>query len=180
MVFGKEAIKMEVGQTFTQIDGPVTRENIKAYAKASGDRNPIHLDEEFAVQVGLKGVIVHGMLYFGYISRMMGDVASKNNAKFINLGGELRGMLRPGDTVVTTAKVTGIVGNQVSFEIIQNSKMPLKIEKDGAVIKTFEAEDKAWVKEKELSGIKTEETDEGTFTFREWLTVKGHAKIELL
>jgi len=171
---------MEVGQIFTQIEGPVTREDIKVYAKASGDRNPIHVDEEFAVQVGLKGVIVHGMLYFGYITRMFGDIASENNAKFINLGGELRGMVRPGDTLVTTAKVTGIEGNQVSFEFIQNSKMPLKIEKEGTVIKTFEGEEKGWVKEKELSGIKTEETDEGKFTFREWLTIKGHAKIELL
>ena len=171
---------MDIGEIFTQIDGPVTRANIKAYAKASGDRNPIHLDDDFAHTVGLKGVIVHGMLYFGYISRMMGDIASKNNAKFINLGGELRGMLRPGDTVITTAKVTGIEGNQVSFEITQNSKMPLKIEKDGKMVKTFEGEEKGWVKEKELSGIKTEETDEGTLTFREWLTVIGHAKIELL
>ena len=171
---------MDVGEIFTQIDGPVTRENIKAYAKASGDRNPIHLDDDFAQTVGLKGVIVHGMLYFGYITKMLGEIASENNAKFINLGGELRGMLRPGDTVITIAKVTTIEGNQVSFEITQNSKMPLKIEKEGSIIKTFEGEEKGWVKEKELSGIKTEETDEGTLTFREWLTVKGHAKIELL
>ena len=171
---------MEIGQTFTQIDGPVTRADIKAYAKASGDRNPIHLDDDFAETVGLKGVIVHGMLYFGYISKMMGDVASENNAKFINLGGELRGMLRPESKAQQDRTVNGIEGNQVSFEIVQNSKMPLKIEKEGAVIKTFEGEEKGWVKEKELSGMKTEETDEGKFTFREWLTVKGHAKIELL
>ena len=171
---------MEVGQVFTQIDGPITREMIKAYAKASGDRNPIHIDEEFAEKVGLKGVISHGMLYFGFIARMMGEIATKNNAKFINLGGELRGMVRPGDTIVTTAEITSIEGKIISFKIIQNSKMPLKLEKDGVVIKTFEGEEKGWVKEKEKSGIKTEETDEGTLTLREWLAINGHAKIELL
>ena len=39
-----------------------TREQIAAYAEASGDHNPIHLDEEFAKSVGLPGVIAHGML----------------------------------------------------------------------------------------------------------------------
>ena len=37
-------------------------EQIAAYARASGDMNPIHLDERFARSVGLPGVIAHGML----------------------------------------------------------------------------------------------------------------------
>ena len=41
------------------------KEQIAAYAEASGDHNPIHLDDEFARSVGLPGVIVHGMLQMG-------------------------------------------------------------------------------------------------------------------
>ena len=39
----------------------VTREKLQRYAEASGDHNPIHLDEEFAKSVGLPNVIAHGM-----------------------------------------------------------------------------------------------------------------------
>lgn len=39
----------------------VNRENLRDYATASGDHNPIHLDEEFAQSVGLPNVIAHGM-----------------------------------------------------------------------------------------------------------------------
>lgn len=39
----------------------VNREKLRAYAIASGDHNPIHLDEEFAKSVGLPNVIAHGM-----------------------------------------------------------------------------------------------------------------------
>ncbi len=65
------------------------------------------------------------------------------------------------------------------FPNFQNSKMPLKLEKDGAVIKTFEAEERGWVSEKEKPLITTEETAEGTLTYREALVNKGWAKIRL-
>ena len=53
---------VEVGQKFTRIDGPITREQIKAYAKASGDMNPIHVDEEFAKKTPFGERVAHGML----------------------------------------------------------------------------------------------------------------------
>jgi len=45
-----------------------SRDQIKAYAEVSGDRNPIHLDETFARSVGLPGVIAHGMLQMGLLA----------------------------------------------------------------------------------------------------------------
>jgi len=53
--------------------GPITQEMLKSYAKASGDENPIHLDPEAAKQMGLPGVIAHGMLSMGF----MGDYAAQ-------------------------------------------------------------------------------------------------------
>lgn len=47
----------------------ITREDLRAYADASGDHNPIHLDEEVALSVGLPGVIAHGMLTLGLAAR---------------------------------------------------------------------------------------------------------------
>ena len=171
---------VEAGKTYTRTDGQITREQIKKYAKASGDMNPIHVDEDFATnRGGLNGVIAHGMLFFGFVNHLISDIAQEVNGKILKVGCEMRGTVRPGDWVISTATVKEITGNRMKLEIVQNSKMPLKIEKDGAVVKTFEGEERGWVKEKEKAGIKTEETDEGTLTYREWLAIKGYAEVEL-
>ena len=46
----------------------VKREEVKAYADASGDQNPIHQDENFAKMVGLPGVIAHGMFTMAHLT----------------------------------------------------------------------------------------------------------------
>ncbi|WP_030144645.1 MaoC/PaaZ C-terminal domain-containing protein [Glycomyces sp. NRRL B-16210] len=47
----------------------VERTDLAAYAEASGDRNPIHLDEAAAKAAGLPDVIAHGMYTMGLVSR---------------------------------------------------------------------------------------------------------------
>jgi len=71
-----------------------SREQIAAYAAASGDGNPIHLDDEFARSVGLPGVIAHGMLQMGLLARVAGEPGRlrKLSCRFV-------GIVRPGDTV---------------------------------------------------------------------------------
>jgi acyl dehydratase len=46
----------------------VKREEVKAYADASGDQNPIHQDESFAKMVGLPGIIAHGMFTMAHLT----------------------------------------------------------------------------------------------------------------
>jgi acyl dehydratase len=72
-----------------------TREQIAAYAEASGDRNPIHLDEEAAHAAGLPGVIAHGMLQMGFLARVAGDPR-----RLRRLSCRFAEMVRPGDTVI--------------------------------------------------------------------------------
>lgn len=45
---------------------------VKNYANVVGDKNPIHLDEEFAAQTSFRHRIAHGMLLAGYISEAIG------------------------------------------------------------------------------------------------------------
>jgi acyl dehydratase len=71
-----------------------TRELIAAYAEASGDRNPIHLDEEAARAAGLPGVIAHGMLQMGLLARVAGDPA-----RLRRLSCRFAEVVQPGDTV---------------------------------------------------------------------------------
>ena len=71
-----------------------SKEQIAAYAEASGDRNPIHLDDRFARSVGLPGIIAHGMLQMGLLARVAGEPW-----RIRRLSCRFAGMVRPGDTV---------------------------------------------------------------------------------
>lgn len=73
----RTAAGTEAGEVFGPVTVPVTRETLVAYARASGDQNPIHQDEEFARSVGLPDVIAHGMWTMGAagtaVSQWVGD-----------------------------------------------------------------------------------------------------------
>ncbi len=60
-----ERIEVEVGQVVGTRSIEVARADLVHYAGASGDRNPIHWNERFAREVGLPGVIAHGMFTMG-------------------------------------------------------------------------------------------------------------------
>ena len=58
----------------------VKREDVKAYADASGDQNPLHQDDAFAQSVGFPGIIAHGMFTMAHLTstltRWLGDPAA--------------------------------------------------------------------------------------------------------
>lgn len=66
---------IEVGTQIPQRVFWVDRALLKRYADASGDQNPIHQDETFAVNVGLPNVIAHGMLTMGLVATYISDWA---------------------------------------------------------------------------------------------------------
>lgn len=77
-----------------------SEEQIAAYAEASGDHNPIHLDAAFAQSVGLPGIIAHGMLQMGLLAR----VAAPRGHEVTRLSCRFAAMVRPGDTVTFRAE----------------------------------------------------------------------------
>jgi acyl dehydratase len=83
-----------------------TTEQIAEYAEASGDHNPIHLDDDFAKSVGLPGVIAHGLLQMGLMATVAGQAAGGPD-KLIRLYCRFSGMVVPGDTVTFTAEPIG-------------------------------------------------------------------------
>jgi len=62
----------------------VTREDLRAYAQASGDHNPIHTDEQVATAVGLPGVIAHGMYTLALAARAVAHWTG--DAEVVQLG----------------------------------------------------------------------------------------------
>ena len=64
---------VEVGFTIPERVVLIDRQMLKAYADASGDQNPIHQNEEFALSVGLPNVIAHGMLTMALVGKYVTD-----------------------------------------------------------------------------------------------------------
>ena len=67
---------IEVGTVLPEQIFFIDRSMLKSYADASGDQNPIHQNEEFAVSVGLPNVIAHGMLTMALVGKYVSDFAS--------------------------------------------------------------------------------------------------------
>ena len=76
---------IEVGAELPEKIFYLDREMLKRYANASGDQNPIHQSEEFAVSVGLPNVIAHGMLTMALVGKYVSDFAG-GSAKVVEFG----------------------------------------------------------------------------------------------
>lgn len=84
--------------------GPIEHGQITEYADASGDRNPIHMDNDAAKKAGLKnGVIAHGMLSMAFLGQLMTDWIGDGDLK--KLGVNFRGMVKPGDVLTCDGKI---------------------------------------------------------------------------
>lgn len=87
----------------------ITAEDIETFAELSGDRNPIHFDEEYAAKTRFGQRIAHGMLSAGLISTVIGMHLPGPGA--IYLSQELK-FLRPvliGDTITATATISATI-----------------------------------------------------------------------
>jgi acyl dehydratase len=115
---------IEVGMALPEKVFYIDRTLLKAYADASGDHNPIHQNEEFALSVGLPNVISHGMLTMAlagkYVTEWAGGSANVRefSARFI------KPVIVPaGEKVDLTvvATVTEVDGNTVKLDITATS-----------------------------------------------------------
>ena len=115
---------IEVGMTLSEKVFYIDRALLKAYADASGDQNPIHQNEEFALSVGLPNVISHGMLTMAlagkYVTEWAGGSANVRefSARFI------KPVIVPaGEKVDLTvvATVTEVDGDTVKLDITATS-----------------------------------------------------------
>ena len=78
------------------------------YAGASGDFNPIHIDEEFALEVGLPGRILHGLWSMAQVARAATDAAGGDPTALRSLTAQFRGMGRIEDEIVISGEVKSV------------------------------------------------------------------------
>jgi acyl dehydratase len=77
---------------------PVDVDQTFRYAEASGDQMPIHLDDEFAKQVGLPGIIIHGLCTMAFCSRAVVERAADGDpSRLRRLAVRFAAHLLPGD-----------------------------------------------------------------------------------
>lgn len=82
----------------------ITRTQIVKYAGASGDFNPIHHDELYAIRAGNDRVFAMGMMTAGFVSRMITDWVGDGRLRKYKIRFATR--IWPGDTVTCKGKVT--------------------------------------------------------------------------
>jgi acyl dehydratase len=102
------------------------------YAGASGDFNPIHIDEEFAKAVGLPGRILHGLWSMAQVARAQTEAAG-GPAHLKRLSVQFRGMGVPEREVTVTGTVRQAADGKVIIDTVA--------EQDGKqIIRNAEAE----------------------------------------
>jgi acyl dehydratase len=105
------------------------------YAGASGDFNPIHIDPEFAKQVGLPGNILHGLYTMSQVARANVQAAGGDPRKLRRLSVQFRGMGFPEQEISVTGEVKedrddtvviDTVAEQGGNQIIRNAEAELE------------------------------------------------------
>jgi 3-hydroxybutyryl-CoA dehydratase len=97
--------EIQEGKALNPVVKHITQEKINLYAEASGDSNPIHIDESFAAKTPLGGTIAHGMLSLAYVSEMMTSAFGRGWLSGGKLRAKFKEPARPGDTLTINGKV---------------------------------------------------------------------------
>ena len=95
----------------------ITQEKIKAYAEASGDFNPIHVDPSYASRTPFRGTIAHGLMAVGYLSQMMMHWVGNDWARNGTLSVAFLKPVRPDDEIIVSGRVISTEGHTVICEV---------------------------------------------------------------
>lgn len=98
---------MEIGMT-RYLQKQVTDRDIELFAELSTDRNPVHLDEQYAQDTIFEGRIAHGILTASLISAVIGEQLPGHGAVYLSQSLKFMAPVRPGDMVHAQVKVTAI------------------------------------------------------------------------
>lgn len=87
----------------------VSAEDIRKFAEATGDTNPVHMDAAYAARTRFKEPIAHGMLSAGLVSAALGtQLAPHAVVIYLSQNLRFRAPVKPGDTLTAKATVTSV------------------------------------------------------------------------
>jgi len=127
---------MNEGEQFTELKVTPDRFLTVRYAGASGDYNPIHIDEEFAKSVGLPGRILHGLYTMAQVARAHTE-AGGGPESLKRLSVQFRGLGLPEHEITVTSTVKEVrddvlvcdtVAEQDGNQIIRNAQAEVSVQ----------------------------------------------------
>jgi len=99
--------EIEVGMA-RHLEKTITDQDIALFAEVSTDRNPVHLDDDYAQDTIFQGRIAHGMLTAGLISAVIGEQLPGHGTVYLGQTLKFMAPVRPGDRVRAEVKVLAI------------------------------------------------------------------------
>ena len=120
------SVGMEVSYSQT-----ITDSDIQSFAEMSGDRNPVHLDEEYAENSRYKKRIAHGLMTASFFSALFGTKLPGEGCVYVSQSLKFKRPVYIGDTVIATVEVTNVdqIKRRVFFRT--TCKVKNKIVTDG-------------------------------------------------
>lgn len=97
--------EFEVGDT-ASLEKTITDEDVRMFARATGDLNPLHLDEEYAAASRFGRRVAHGMLSAGMISAVLGTELPGPGTIYMGQSLKFLAPVYLGDTITATVKLT--------------------------------------------------------------------------
>ena len=116
MTYYIDELKPGMSESFTKT---VLERDVELFGEVSGDRNPMHFDENFAEKTIFKGRIAHGVLSASFISTVLGMKMPGPGTIFVSLATRFKAPVRIGDTVTATCTVREIQAKRrVAFDCV--------------------------------------------------------------
>jgi 3-hydroxybutyryl-CoA dehydratase len=108
MAEGKAIDELKIGDS-AQISKTITGEDIELFARATGDFNPVHLDQAYAEKTMFKGRIAHGLLSVGLFSTILGNILPGHGTIYLSQEVKFLAPVRIGDTITATVEVLELI-----------------------------------------------------------------------
>jgi acyl dehydratase len=99
--------EVHIGEELPERARVVTTADVRAYADAGGDQNPLHQDDAFARSVGFDGIIAHGMFTMGHLAACLSRWAG-GPERIRRLTAQFRAPVFMGDEIVAGGRVKAV------------------------------------------------------------------------
>src|SRR4051794_23164803 len=86
----------------------VRARDIELFTELTGDRNPVHYDEELAARSRFGGIVVQGGVTSGLLNALVAEQLPGPGSVFLQVSWQFRAPVRPGDVLTAEATVTGV------------------------------------------------------------------------
>ena len=107
----------------------VTTRDIELFTEISGDKNPLHYDEEVAKRSRFEGIVVQGGVTSAILNAVVAEQLPGPGTVFLNVNWNFRAPVRPGDTIMGEVEVTKVRQDKPITELITRVFLP-----DGTIV----------------------------------------------